>query len=136
MGNHSLGKQIGTLAQIAYERRLPGESAISILDRFCYHDGVGGDAEWEAEDPNRPGYCHPVIGNYTDPTPDAALGMLMVEAFAPNGLDDLQKYFGQLGYTPSDDREEDSKREAAASASSELWYEEVYKPFKTRYDFW
>lgn len=134
MGNHSLGHQIGTAVQIAYERRLPNETAISILDRFC--KDRGGDAEWEAEDPNRPGRTHPKIGHYTDPDPDAGLGMLMVEAFAPNGIADLPKYFGVLGYKPNADPEENKKLERASEDSADLWWDEVYGPFKKRYRFW
>ena len=62
MGNHALGKQIGTAVQVAYERRLPSEKAIDILDRFCR--GLGGGSEWEAEDPNRPGFGHPEFVHY------------------------------------------------------------------------
>lgn len=136
MGNHDLGRSIGTAVQIAYERRQPDETALSILDRFCYHKGIGGDAEWEAEDSERPGHCHPLIGNYTDPDPNAGLGMLMVEAFAPNGLADLPKYHGVLGYRPTGDDAADSILEAEAEKSCDLWWSEIHEPFKQRYDFW
>jgi hypothetical protein len=134
MGNHDLGRRIGAAVQVAYERRLPYEPALSILDRFC--KGRGGDAEWEAEDPKRPGFQHPEIGHYTDPDPAAGLGMLMVEAFAPNGLKDLSKYHGVLGYTPTGNTKADVKLVAAAEQSADLWHKEVYAPFKKRYKFW
>jgi hypothetical protein len=134
MGNHDLGRQIGVAVQVAYERRLPNEAAIDILDRFC--KGRGGDAEWEAEDPERPGFMHPKIGQYTDPDPDAGLGILMVEAFAPNGLGDLSKYEGVMGYRQTGIPETDAKLEREAEASSDLWWKEVYEPFKKRFNFW
>lgn len=134
MGNHDLGRQIGTAVQVAYERRKPDEKAIDILDRFC--KGRGGDAEWEAEDPNRPGHTHPEYDKYTDPLPKAGLGMLMIEAFAPNGLADLPKYEGVTGYLPTGDKEKDAELEARAETSCDLWYEEVCKPFNARYKFW
>jgi hypothetical protein len=134
MGNHDLGRQIGLAVQVVYERRNSQESALDILDRFC--KGRGGDAEWEAEDPARPGYQHPEFIHYTDPHPSAGLGMLMVEAFAPNGLSDLPKYEGVLGYQPSDNAAIDRDRAAAADTSNELWRMEVYSPFNKRYGFW
>jgi hypothetical protein len=134
MGNHDLGRHIGACVQIAYERRLPSEAALDILDRFCI--GRGGDAEWDAEDPNRPGHAHPAIGNYTHPDPAAGMGMLMVEAFAPGGLSDLPKYRGVIGYHPTGITKIDSALEKAAESSCDLWTDEVYLPFKRRYGFW
>jgi len=130
MGNHDLGRSIGREAQICFERRQAGERAIDILDRIC--KGRGGDAEFEAEDPQNPGYQHPDYGNYTDPDPKAGLGMLMVEAFAPNGLKDLPKYDGVLGVPLN----ATSEQQKAADHSSDLWWAEVYRPFKERYGFW
>ncbi len=134
MGNHDLGRVIGTLVQIAYERRLRDEAALDILDRFCM--GRGGDAEWEAEDPRRPGLSHPEILDYTDPHPAAGLGMLMVEAFAPNGLNDLPRYRGVMGYKPTGVSETDRELELASEIASDRWSEEVYRPFMERYGFW
>lgn len=134
MGNHDLGRQIGIAVQIAYERRLSTETALEILDRYCA--GRGGDAEFEAEDPNHPGNIHPSFDDYRDPCPDAGLGMLMVEAFAPNGLADLPKYQGVLGYIQSGVAEIDRALEADAETSVDLWNEEICEPFRKRYNFW
>ena len=126
--------KIGCTVQVAYERRLPTETALEILDRYC--SGRGGDAEFEAEDPDNLGHIHPQFSDYRDPCAGAGLGMLMVEAFAPNGLSDLPKYHGVMGYKQTGVRETDAALESAAEASSDHWHEEVSKPFRTRYGFW
>ncbi|MDR0274103.1 MAG: hypothetical protein LBI48_01945 [Burkholderiaceae bacterium] len=116
MGTHAIAKSVGLGAEYALKNRKPGQTALEILDMLCA-PWRGCDAEWEAEDPQRPGYMHPEFYDYTDPHPKAALGMLMIEAFAPNGLADLPKY-----------RTGTDEAEAA-------WWAEVYEPFKQRYDF-
>ena len=60
------------------------------------------------------------------PHPKAALGMLMVEAFAPNGLADLDRYRPML---------EDVDPEAG-EAADDAWWAEVCEPFRLRYEFW
>jgi hypothetical protein len=134
VGNHDLGRQIGCTVQVAYERRLPTETSLEILDRYCA--GRGGDAEFEAEDPNNHGHIHPLFNDYRDPCPDAGLGMLMVETFAPNGLSDLPKYHGVMGYKQTGVRETDAALESAAEVSCDLWDKEVCTPFRKRYGFW
>jgi hypothetical protein len=116
MGDHHIGRQMATAARLALSERRAGEDAISILDRICMPHR-GRDAEFEAEDPD--GY-----DSETDPHPKAALGMLMLEAFAPDGADSLARYAG-MG---SDDPDEDER-------VTDLWWNEVYEPFRARYAF-
>lgn len=129
MGNHAAGKAIGLAAELALSRRRPGETALALLDAACrgYH---GADAEFEAEDPNNPGQVHPEFGDYRDPHPKAALGMLMLEAFAPNGVTDLARYAPMLGTDPLNDPDQ-----AAQDAAYDLWAAEVDDPFSRRYGF-
>lgn len=124
MGNHAVGNAVGPQAEEAQRARLPGESALDILDRLC-KPWSNTDAEWESIDPADPTRVHPNCEKFTDPHPDAALGMLMVEAFAPNGLADLSRYEAMLNA-------DDPGEEVACDA----WWAEVYTPFKQRYNFW
>jgi hypothetical protein len=127
MGNHVAGKAMGLAAQLALSLRQPdAASALEILDSIC-EPYRGCDAEFEAEDPKRPGHAHLEFSNYTDPHPLAALGMLMVEAFAPKGLAALPKYQASLAVNHAPLEEQD--------ASYDVWRAEVYEPFRKRYDF-
>ncbi|HRQ47934.1 MAG TPA: hypothetical protein PK725_13360 [Rhodocyclaceae bacterium] len=124
MGNHAIGNAVGPQAEEAVRARRPGESALAILDRLC-NPWRNTDAEWESADPANPACVHPEYDQYTDPHPKAALGMLMVEAFAPNGLADLPRYEPMFD---ADDPNEETATDA--------WWDEVYTPFKQRYNFW
>ena len=126
MGNHTIARVIGPQAEHAVTTRRPGESALAILDRLCqpWRDT---DAEWSAVDPSNPSRVHPDYPEITSPHPHASLGMLMVEAFAPNGLADLPRYAPMLST--------DATREARFEAD-EAWWNEVGEPFKKRYEFW
>ena len=123
MGNHTVGRAVGLAAEQALLARRPGETALSILDRICttYR---GSDAEFESQDPNNPNRVHPDYGDYRDAHEKAALGMLMIEAFAPNGVADLPRYAPMLiGGHPDEE------------AACEAWYNEVYEPFRNRFQF-
>jgi hypothetical protein len=124
MGNHVAGQAVGLAAEHALSTRVEGETAMAILDRVCrkYH---GADAEWESEDPAKPGSVHPDYEAYTDPHPKAALGMLMIEAFAPNGLADLPRYAPMI----------ESEEQDVADAAYDLWWAEVSEPFDKRFGF-
>ena len=65
MGNNTVGRAMGKTAQSLIELRTT-ETAIDLLDAICgpYR---GYDAEFEAEDPNRPGFRHPDYACYDDP---------------------------------------------------------------------
>lgn len=82
---------MGKMAEVLVSRRLPGESAIDLLDKIC-KPYANTDAEFESEDPENLGCVHPDFDSYTDPLPKAALGMLMLEAFALNGVADRERY--------------------------------------------
>lgn len=123
MGNHFVGKAIGLAAEVALSNRKPGDTALSLLDAVCRgHEGC--DAEFEAEDPANPGRIHPEINDYCDPHPNAALGMLMLEAFAPNGVADISKYAPMLISNHPD-----------GENATDLWRDEVCIPFSKRYGF-
>lgn len=143
MGNHTAGNMIAAFAETLSKQRVseqtlrshgarPDLDALRILDeavsRARNTPGFTPDAEFEASHPTKPGIVHPEISSWTDPHPLAPLGMLMVEAFAPDGLRDLSRYWYANGvpmeYPSSSDIE---------AAACDLWWEEVYKPFKTRY---
>ena len=123
MGNHATGTAIGLASIEAVRSRKPGESALSILDRLCtpYR---GDDAEFESMDPNKPDYVHPECDDWRYPHRSMALGMLMLEAFAPNGIDDLARYHPML------DGEGVAQEDAWAA-----WKSEVCDPFSDRYYF-
>lgn len=121
MGNHTAGNAMGKQAQAMFQSRPQGMTAMQILDLICEpHRGC--DAEFEAEDPNRPGYVHPEFDDWRDPHPKAGLGMLMVEAFAPNGVADFERY------APAFDERDDEE-------ALDAWYAEVQDPFRKRYEF-
>jgi len=122
MDKCDVGRTIGTLAEEAVRNRQPGETAIAILDRICMPYS-NSSADWKAEDPACPGRVHPDYGSYTDPHPKAALGMLMLEAFAPNGVADLPRY------RPMFDAEHPDE------SAYDAWWAEVYEPFQDRYNF-
>lgn len=128
MGDHYIGREMGRAAEHAVATRKPGETALDILDRIC-KPHKGRDAEFESEDPDNRGCVHPEYDRYTDPHPKAALGMLMLEAFAPAGIASLPVYAAML--EPDEDDEGQEKEEAACDA----WWEQVYDPFKARYGF-
>lgn len=124
MGNHTAGDAMGRAAQIAIAKREPGRTALTILDELC-EPYRGCDAEFESSDPTRPGHVHPDFDSWCDPHPGAGLGMLMVEAFAPNGLADLPRYAPML----------DSDDPAAEEAACDAWFREIEEPFSKRYQF-
>lgn len=129
MGSHTEGNAMGRAAQAAVKNRQPGQTALEILDEICmpYRNL---DAEFEAEDPNHRGQVHPDFNSWTDPHPGAGLGMLMVEAFAPNGLADLPKYAAMMGGPDTDEAAE------AEEAACDLYEAEVHGPFSKRYAFY
>jgi hypothetical protein len=113
---------MGKQAQMLMSNRPSGMTALQLLDVICEpHRGC--DAEFESEDPSRPGHVHPEFGDWREPHPMAGLGMLMLEAFAPNGIADQQRY------APGFDERDDEKALTA-------WYDEVKNPFRKRYDFY
>ena len=122
MGNHQAGREIGKAAEAAVAVRKAGETALAILDRVCSrHRGC--DAEFESEDPNNPSNVHPDYDSYTDPHPGAALGMLLIEAFAPNGMADLPRYAPMLSRGPEEEK------------ACDAWWTEVYFKFRDRFGF-
>lgn len=123
MGDHYIGREMGLKAKLALVNRRPGETALDILDRICgpYR---GRDAEFESESETVPGNVHEEYERYTDPHPEAALGMLMLEAFAPEGVASIDRYEG-MG---SDDPQEDEE-------AADRYFSEVYEPFRERYGF-
>jgi hypothetical protein len=115
MGNHQAGDAMGRMAATLIERRKPGETALQLLDVIC-EPWRGCDAEFESTDPNNSSQVDPRSDDYR--WPPLALGMLMIEAFAPNGLADLARY------QAIDPESED-----------DTYYDEVVAPFDQRYDF-
>lgn len=115
MGNHQAGHAMGLMAQMLYERRRPGESALQLLDVIC-EPYRGCDAEFESTNPQNPSQ----VGDPADYRyPPWGLGQLMIEAFAPNGAADVERYRGL-------DLEDDVY---------DTFYEQVIRPFAERYEF-
>lgn len=108
MGNHAVGEAMSQMAENLITRRRDGEAALAMLDTICepYRNT---DAEFSYS---------------IDPHAETALGVLLVEAFAPNGADDLERYMPMLDDThPRHD------------AASDDWHREIYEPFIARYGF-
>jgi hypothetical protein len=78
MGNHDAGQAMGRMAEMALKMRT-NQTALQILDEIC-EPYRGCDAEFEAEDPKRPGHINPEYADYTDPK--GPLGTLIIEAFS------------------------------------------------------
>ena len=114
MGNHSAGRAMGktTALLLKSSDRLP---ALDILDVVCepYRQC---DAEFEAEDPERPGRIHPDYTRYTDP--HGPMGMLILEVWGEDGEEYMESVEGVDYQVPS-----------------EAWYEGPYQKFRDRYDF-
>ena len=90
--------------------------ALRVLDIIC-EQWRGCDAEFEAEDPKRPGCDNPEYISYTDF--QAPLGKLIAMAFSP-GME------WKLDNPPSDHEED---------PVWQRWYDGPYKQFHDRYEF-
>lgn len=121
VGNHDAGKAMGIAAEAALgarrRRKLRQQEARDILDAIC-ESWRGCDAEFEAEDPKRPGHQHPEYIDYTDF--NAPLGKIIAAAFTPGKTWTLPR--GRV------DRD--------ASPVWEAWYTTAYAAFKERYEFY
>lgn len=104
-------------------------TALAILDRIC-GPFRGYEAEFDAESANKVGFHHPDFDDDRDPHQSSALGMLMIEAFAPNGCADLARYSPMLNKSGA------PEAILAADAAGDLWYDEVCNPFSTRYELY
>lgn len=126
MGNHSAGRAMGRSAEIALKltRHKPTrQEALDLLDMICEpHRGC--DAEFEAEDPNRPGRVHPEYVDYTDPI--GPLGFFIIAAFDESGRDWASDY--RAARAKDDDGE-------AFEQFVDDWGEGPEGSFSKRYDF-
>jgi hypothetical protein len=126
------GDLIAKFAAIQSAQRRPGDKALDLLDKAVAEaksvSGFTPDAEFEASHPTQAGIVHPILADWTDPHPLAPLGMLMVEAFAPNGLRDLPRYWFANG-VPDDYPDGECLEEEA----TEAWWTEIKEPFRDRY---
>ena len=133
MGNHTAGAMIAKNAELAWVQLRPGMSALIALDHAVESarrsPGFTPDAEFEASHPTKPGQVNDVFNDWRDPHPASPLGMLMVEAFAPNGLRDLHRYWPMIGGAEPNDK----ANEAACDTATEHWWREVNEPFRQRY---
>lgn len=109
---------MGLMADALLQSRTT-EKASELLDKICgpYRNC---DAEFEAEDPGRPGHAHPDYDDYTDP--HAPLGRLIAEVFGKPGQDYTQNW-------KSEDLEEQED-------ACERWFLGPHAAFKKHYDFW
>lgn len=133
MSNHMSGDLIAKFAAIYSANRDSLETPLGILDRAVAKaksvSGFTPDAEFESSHPIKPGLVHLHVNNWTDLHPEAPLGMLMVEVFAPNGLRDLPKYWPMARGAEVGNASEVAEEEKAC----DLWYAEIGDPFRKRY---
>ncbi len=109
--------------------RQPGQTALQLLDAIC-EPYRGCDAEFEAEDPKKPGRIHPHYTFYTDPV--GPLGLLIAEAFAAdrNWADEWRAW-----------RKSDDFGNEGTGNVRDCWEDGCYAPgcpmqkFSQRYDF-
>lgn len=120
--NNAVGTIIALAAIEAIAHRQANESAITILDRICgaYRDS---DVCFEIENP--PDRPHPDCRNWTQPYASSALGMLLLETFAPKGVSDMVRYSPMLLWNGGGHGE----------AEIDTWCDEVLEPFTKRYGF-
>jgi len=132
MNDRAVGRRMGWMAHELIVLRKPDDTALAILDLICapYRNTHAQFDAWSSDLPGRMGEA---FMRYTDPHPDAWLGLLMVEAFAPHGLADLPRYRPMLDAARG---ERLAPGGAAAEAAYLAWWSEVYVPFRTRYGFW
>lgn len=116
MGNHHAGRAMGRAAVLALKMRTT-QTALELLDEICL-PYKGCDAEFEAENPKRPGHQHPDYIFYTDP--EGPLGKLIIEAFG-GGRD----WAGELKRASNEEFE----------ALNEEWQEGPLAEFDKRYEF-
>lgn len=102
MGNHSAATAMIQTALAVNTRRTEGDTALAILDLAC-KPYTNCDAEFDGRE-----------------YPGEPFGDILIEAFAPHGLADKDRYLQDI------DRE----------GESETWWKEVKEPFKARYTFW
>jgi len=134
------GRAIGLAAEKAVRDRKGGESAFDILDRICrpYEGEMVHTADfWMPQhDRERRGY-----NSYSDPHPNAALGMLMLEAFAKNGVRSITRYKLMMEYISlSNDQSIEGRQRSDeliedAEDNEALWKQEIFQPFFERYKF-
>ena len=133
MGNHAAGRLVVLHVERALAARTADQSALDVLDlavsRAKTENGFGSDVEFESTDPDHPEQVHPDYTDERDPHPSAKLGMLLLEAFAPNGVADAERYRPMIEGTPP------GGDEAAEEAAYDAWSEEVGQPFDDRYGF-
>jgi len=139
VGNHTAGHAInrevtaefGNLGWIALASDRHAVRALEALDRAMERakasPGFSPDAEFEATHPRKPDIVHDEINDWRDPHPASPLGLLMVAAFAPHGLLDLNRYWPMVrGTRPGDP-------EAEEEGACDAWWKEVNEPFRQRY---
>jgi len=112
MGNHTAGRAMGKAAEMALEMRTD-QKALDLLDKIC-EPWRGCDAEFEGEDPKRPGYVHPEYSKYTDP--NGPMGLLIIEAFGDPDRDYMRGW-------PED------------ADAVDQWWDGPYGKFRARYEF-
>ncbi len=120
MGNHEVGRSMGRMAEIALRMRT-NQTALVLLDVIC-EPYRGADAEFEAEDPKRPGHTHPEYCRYTDPK--GPLGILIQEAFAP-----------KVDWIALQSKAEKTSDDDKIEAFYESWGDGPEKQFDARYEF-
>lgn len=123
MGNHHAGNAIGKAALDAEANR-NGRTALQILDEIC-EPWRGHDAEFESEDPDKPGHVHPDYDDWLHPL--APLGKLIAEAFGESGHDYAKGF--------DIDNEGNGRDSEDPEHAVEVWYEGPLKSFRRRYDF-
>ena len=117
MGNNRLGATFARIAETMVDRRREGETALEILDAAAEAAEIRG-MDMDFDDQNRP---------------DQPLGLLMFEAFAPNGVKDAERYASLEESIDDGDLEPGSAELEAAQTEFDSLYQAVHGSFRKRY---
>ena len=118
MGNNRLGATFAKIAETMVARRREGETALEILDAAAGAAEIRGmDMDFDDQD-----------------RPSEPLGLLLFEAFAPNGVQDAERYASLEESIDDDELEYGSPEHEAAQTEFDAMHEAVHGAFRKRYE--
>ena len=124
-GESGIAGALIALRAVKAVRLRNGEAAMDVLTRLC-QPYAGRSVYWYAFDVYAPWRSPSGYDDFTLPHPNAALGMLILEAFGKNGLASHDRYLPIFGDILS--KESDAAVEAAV--------DELVRPFERKFDLW
>ena len=118
MGNNRLGATFAKIAETMVARRREGETAMEILDAAAEAAEIRGmDMDFDGQDGS-----------------DEPLGLLLFEAFAPNGVADAKRYEKLSQSIDDGELEYGSTEHDAAQDEFDAMHEAVHGAFRQRYE--